>query len=82
MRVCENAIERDGDAFSRAFESACEWDWNPKARDILRQAVVDLVASGALLPNEAQDFEDALITGQRKSSLPGLANTQWGTAME
>ena len=62
MKVSVEAIERDGNAFSRAFESAKECTRNPGARAGLRQAVTELVASGALLPQEAVDFEDTLIT--------------------
>lgn len=56
-----NAIERDGDAFSRAFESARDWERNTLARANLRQAIADLVDSGALLPHEARAFEERLI---------------------
>lgn len=64
MRLSVDAIERDGKAFGRAFESARECTQNPDARLGLRQAVAELVASGALLPQEAVDFEDTLITCQ------------------
>jgi hypothetical protein len=69
MPVFGMTIERDGDAFGRAFESASEWEQNPEARSVLHKAVGDLVASGALLPQEAQDFEDTLITSQGKFQL-------------
>lgn len=61
MPVFGNSIERDGDAFSRAFESARDWERNTMARSNLRQAIADLVDSGALLPHEARAFEERLI---------------------
>jgi hypothetical protein len=64
MMLSVAAIERDGNAFVRAFESARAFTQNPEARVELRQAVTELVASGALLPQEAVDFEDTLITCQ------------------
>ncbi len=71
MRVSGVSIERDGDAFGRAFASAGECQRDPEARSGLRQAVVELVASGALLPQEAQEFEDTLITSQGRFQLAG-----------
>jgi hypothetical protein len=62
MNLWADAIDRDGNAFGRAFESARECTLNPAARAELRRAVTELVASGALLPQEAHDFEDTLIT--------------------
>lgn len=64
MTLSVDTINRDGDAFIRAFESAQECDRNPDARLGLHRAVVELVASGALLPQEAGEFEDTLINGQ------------------
>jgi hypothetical protein len=74
MTLLMNTIERDGKAFSRAFESAREFTFNPEAPTRLRQAVAELVASGALLPQEAGDFEDTLImSGGRFFSALGLS---------
>jgi len=64
MTLSADFIDRDGEAFSRAFDSARECSQDPGARAGLRLAVADLVASGALLPQEAEDFEDTLITSQ------------------
>lgn len=72
MTLSADFIDRDGDAFSRAFESARDCSQDPGARADLRLAVADLVASGALLPQEAEDFEDTLITsrGRFLNALP------------
>jgi len=64
MALLMDTIERDGNAFYRAFESAREFTCNPEARTGLRQAVAELVASGALLPQEASEFEHTLITSE------------------
>lgn len=72
MTLSADFIDRDGDAFSRAFESARDCAQDPHARADLRLAVAALVASGALLPQEAADFEDTLLTsrGRFQNALP------------
>ncbi len=61
MHAFLNAIDRDGEAFRRAFESAGEIPCNPEARSSLHRAVEELVANGALLPQEALTFESSLL---------------------